>query len=133
MTISYDSDTGRVILPTGVFKGYSGHGQGLNNPLLEAAVGMGPIPSGEWEIVRWHDNYIDHHGHNKGPIVAELRPVGHNAHGRSGFLIHGDNSDMNHTASDGCIIAGPVIRTAWRKTGITRFSVKQEFPDALMA
>jgi hypothetical protein len=30
--------------------------------------------------------------------------------GRSGFLIHGDNAEMNHTASDGCIILSHDIR-----------------------
>lgn len=81
---------------------YSGHDLGLNNPDLEHEQGIGPIPCGMWKIIRW-DN---HHG-DKGPCVAILEPVGHNACGRSGFLIHGDNKEGNHSASHGCIIDGP--------------------------
>jgi len=37
-----------------------------------------------------------------------LTPMGHNALGRSGFMIHGNNVQNN--ASQGCIILGPAIR-----------------------
>jgi hypothetical protein len=38
--------------------------------------------------------------------------------GRSGFRIHGDNASANHTASDGCIIAGHAAdRTAIWNSG----------------
>jgi hypothetical protein len=37
-----------------------------------------------------------------------LTPVGHDAFGRDGFLIHGDN--LTHDASTGCIILPPEIR-----------------------
>ncbi len=93
---------------------YSGYGPGLNNPAMEAVPDIGPIPAGEWQIMVWHDHYED-----KGPCVAQLEPVGHNAHGRTGFLIHGDNAAQNHTASHGCIIAGPSIRAAMREAGDT--------------
>lgn len=88
---------------------YSGHGSGLNNPALEAMANVGPIPAGLWRIIEWLDHYED-----KGPIVARLEPVGHDAHKRSGFLIHGDNSLSNHSASHGCIIADHDLRTAMR-------------------
>ncbi len=39
-----------------------------------------------------------------------LDPVGHDALGRTDFRIHGDN--VNHDASHGCIILGPLIRRA---------------------
>lgn len=108
--ISHDGE------PVGV--GYSGHGGGLDNPAMEAVEGVGPIPAGAWRIVEWFDNY-----ENKGPCVARLAPIGHSAHGRTGFLIHGDNSAENHTASDGCIIAGPAIRQAMRASGDTELFV----------
>lgn len=97
---------------------YSGHGDGLNNPALEAAPNVGPIPAGAWRIVEWFDTY-----ENKGPCVARLEPVGHDAHGRSGFLCHGDNPQANNTASDGCIVAGPAIRHAMRDSGDTDLTV----------
>lgn len=117
--IDYQSQTGEISLDGGgINTGYSGHGAGLNNPEMENVVGVGPIPRGKWHIVRWDD----HHA-GKGPIVAVLEPVGHDAHGRSAFLIHGDNSAMNHTASHGCIIAARGIREALRASGETELVV----------
>ena len=92
--------------------GYSGFGTGLNDPGSEAVPDVGPIPRGKWKIVRWDETHAD-----KGPIVGVLEPVGHDAHGRSGFLIHGDNQDMDHTASHGCIILSRVLREDMRRSG----------------
>ena len=39
-----------------------------------------------------------------------LAPRGHRAHGRDGFMIHGDNPALNFSASQGCIILGLVLR-----------------------
>ena len=39
-----------------------------------------------------------------------LPAPGTNTHGRSGFLIHGDNVMKDKSASEGCIILGPKIR-----------------------
>lgn len=94
------------------FTAYSGFGEGLNDPMMEAIPDVGTIPRGEWEVTAWHDHYED-----KGPCVAQLSPVGHDAHGRSGFLCHGDNALANHTASHGCIIAAHDARQAWRDSG----------------
>lgn len=93
---------------------YSGHSAGLNNPALEATPDVGPIPAGQWRIVRWDDHHDD-----KGPVVAVLEPVGHDAHGRTRFLIHGDNALGNNSASHGCIVAGPAIRQTMRDSGYT--------------
>lgn len=82
--------------------GYSGAGEGRNNPALQAVANVGPIPQGSWRIGA---PYNDPH---KGPTVLPLAPVGHNALGRSGFLIHGDNT--THDASTGCIILAPTVR-----------------------
>ena len=90
---------------------YSGHGAGLNNPALEATPNIGPIPAGLWRIVQWFDTY-----ENKGPCVAQLDPVGWDALGRSGFLIHGVRVGDQNDSSDGCICAGLAIRTAMRNS-----------------
>lgn len=117
--IGYDQKTGHITLRnTLVGTGYSGHGVGLDNPDLETMANVGPIPRGEWRIMRWDDVHGD-----KGPIVAILAPMHHDAHGRSAFLIHGDNSAGNHSASHGCIIAGPEIRKALRASGETKLVV----------
>lgn len=117
--ISYDQKSGNIsIRNTFVGVGYSGFGPGLDNPDMEADADIGPIPAGKWEILRWDD----HHG-EKGPQVAVLAPVGHDAHGRSAFLIHGDNPQLNHTASHGCIVAGRSIRDALRASGEMELTV----------
>ena len=86
--------------------GYSGHGAGLNNPALEGDPGVGPIPAGPWRIgpAAAHPRL--------GPCVMALSPVGHDAHGRSAFFIHGDNAAADHGASHGCIILPRPIREA---------------------
>lgn len=119
MAIFYAQATGHIeINGSMIGVGYSGHESGLNNPDAEAIPDVGPIPRGEWRIARWDD----HHG-DKGPQVAVLEPVGHDAHGRSGFLIHGDNAALDHTASHGCVIAARTIRDALRASGESRLLV----------
>jgi hypothetical protein len=107
MTWTYDQSTGDLF-HNGQFvgTGYSGKGrtreQGRNNGQLEHQRGIGPIPRGRWRIGR-----SENHPHT-GPISIRLSPVGHEAHGRSGFLIHGNNAADD--ASTGCIIMARSIR-----------------------
>lgn len=82
--------------------GYSGRGSARNNGAMEHIANVGPIPRGKYKIGPAHDTL------RLGPIVFNLEPVGHDAHGRTLFRIHGDN--MAHDASHGCIIAGRSIR-----------------------
>jgi hypothetical protein len=105
---TYDQSTGDLLDPDGRFvgTGYSGAGRkladGRNNGKLEAEVGKGPIPRGLWRIgpSRTHPQL--------GPIAMPLTPVEHDAHGRSGFYIHGDNTAGD--ASHGCVILGRAFR-----------------------
>lgn len=106
MNFVYQQSTGRltrngVLLSTG----YSGHGDGLNNPAMQNIVGVGPLPQGMYTIQPPTQ-------HPKlGPIAMALLPHPDNImYGRSGFFMHGDNTAMNHTASDGCIIQPPTVR-----------------------
>jgi hypothetical protein len=39
-----------------------------------------------------------------------LSPIGHNAHGRTAFRIHGDSRLRPGTASEGCIVLPLAIR-----------------------
>lgn len=84
--------------------GYSGMGAGKNNPQFEATSCVGPIPSGRYSI-----GPAETHA-KKGPVVMRLTPVGHTAHGRTGFLIHGDSLRNPGEASEGCIILPRNIR-----------------------
>lgn len=121
MTWTYTQLRGQI-LNNGEFvgTGYSGYGVSKNNPDDEALQAEGPIPRGQWKIVRWDD----HHG-EKGPQVAVLEPVDHDAHGRSAFLIHGDSSEHPGQASHGCIIANREIRDQWRASGDTDILVTE--------
>ena len=105
---TYHSDTGLIESPTG-FKlgdGYSGNGAALNNPAMESIHNHGPIPRGAWTI----GEFFDDPG-GKGPVVAHLTPIeGTETFGRADFMIHGDNQALNHSASEGCIVAPRFIR-----------------------
>lgn len=117
--ITYSQVSGGISIDDeNIGTGYSGHGVGVDNPALEAMANVGPIPRGEWRILKWE---AVHPG--KGPIVAVLAPNKHDAHGRSGFLIHGDNDKLNHTGSHGCIVASRDIRKRLRDSGETILEV----------
>jgi hypothetical protein len=102
----YSQSSGNTLLnDQTVGKGYSGHGPGLCNPGMQHDPMTGPIPRGIYTI----GPSFDHPA--KGPVVMSLQPSPANSmFGRSGFLIHGDNSAGNHTASEGCIILANEIR-----------------------
>ena len=109
MSWTYSITTGRLSSEDGkvAATGYSGHGEGLNNRRMQSAKGVGPIPAGRYAI----SPAFDHP--EKGPCVMRLTPHPDNImYGRSGFMLHGDNPAMNHTASDGCIIQGHDTREA---------------------
>jgi len=104
----FQQTTGGVHNPAGtlVGYGYSGNGADLDNPAGQGDRGHRPIPQGMWRIGEFFDDLG-----GKGPIVAHLTPVDEaDALGRSGFMIHGDNRQLNHTASDGCIILSHDLR-----------------------
>jgi hypothetical protein len=87
---------------------YSGHGDGLNNPAMQAVRNVGPIPAGLWHIGRpvTPPNHL-------GPLAMPLTPEpGTDALGRDGFFIHGDNEAGNYTASDGCVVLPRAARWA---------------------
>ena len=91
-----------------VSRGYSGNGRGLNNPTMQAAQGVGPIPGGRWRIVG--EPYTSG---NTGPYTMVLQAeIGTNTFGRSDFRIHGDNQRLDRSASHGCIILPRAVRQA---------------------
>ena len=101
---TFSQSTGEL-LQNGKFEGtgYSGTGEGRNNPSMQDVPNVGPIPQGNYIIGEAYDD--DH----LGPCVMHLDAEDDtNTFGRSLFRIHGDN--VNHDASHGCIILGPSIR-----------------------
>jgi hypothetical protein len=108
MAWKYEQQTGRLTNPSGNFVGlgYSGRGEGLNNPAMQQVKDVGPIPRGKWSIGR----FVDDLG-GKGMIVAHLTPAPETeTYGRAGFMVHGDNKAANHTASEGCIVLWRLLR-----------------------
>lgn len=118
--IQYQISTGKVWIK-GVEQptlAYSGHGPGLNNPAMQSAHGIGPLPVGLWRITAWVDHPV------VGAMVSHLLPISvAKLYGRDGFFIHGDNKSANHTASDGCIIMDHTLRLAVRNSGDTQIRV----------
>ena len=98
-----------------VATGYSGTGTGRNNPALENARDVGPIPRGRYTIGPAHNTAT------RGPRVMSLTPEGHNALGRDGFLIHGDN--LRNDASTGCVILAPNVREQISSSGDNQLEV----------
>ena len=109
MIITYTySQTSGLIYRNGIFiyKGYSGIGEGLNNPLFESIKGKGPIPRGDYDIGPGFDA-------PQGVCTMRLIPrVFTNTYGRSGFEWHGDLLAFpgKYLASHGCIITIRSIR-----------------------
>jgi len=104
-TYLYVQSTGQLYRPNGslLAVGYSGHDRGRNIPEMQDQRDVGPIPCGLYTLGEV--------GNSKGPLTIRLIPDPLNEmHGRSGFLLHGDNKAANHTASEGCIIVGPIQR-----------------------
>ena len=101
---TYEQATGKLSHDgADVATGYSGAGDGKNNPADEAIQGVGPIPTGSYTIGQPYDTTTH------GPFVMRLTPAADNQmDGRSGFLMHGDNA--THTASQGCIIMPRNVR-----------------------
>jgi len=104
---TWDQSAGLLMRAGKSWRGYSGAGRGKNNPVMEAAVGVGPIPQGRWTIRGQHDSA------NTGPCTLVLTPDhGTQTFGRSEFRIHGDSIAHPGTASHGCIILPRAVRDA---------------------
>lgn len=102
----YDQSSG-LLTRSGVVvsRGYAGRGKGKNNPSMQAAVAVGPIPQGMWKITERYNSK------NVGPYALKLVPEkGTETFGRSGFRVHGDSIANPGTASRGCIVLPRKIR-----------------------
>lgn len=106
MTWTYQQSTGQLShggAPVAV--GYSGAGDGKNNPAMQDVHNVGPIPVGRYTIGEPCDTQTH------GPYVLRLTPdEGNEMCGRAGMLIHGDSVAHPGTASQGCIIMARAVR-----------------------
>ena len=93
-----------------VSTGYSGSGEGKNNPAMQQIHDVGPIPRGIWHI--GEPKCVDSVGPH-GPFVLPLTAAdGTETFGRSGFLCHGDSYGHPGQASHGCIVLNRHVREA---------------------
>ena len=106
MTWKYEQSTGELTRNSRhVAVGYSGAGDGKNNPDMQDVHNVGPIPRGTYTVCAPSDT------ETHGPYVLGLAPsASNNMCGRSGFLIHGDSKEHPGAASQGCIILPRAIR-----------------------
>jgi hypothetical protein len=109
MSWRYFQSTGNLFDPAGAIEcvGYSGHGEGLNNPAFQNVPCVGPLPQGAYSIGEPFDD--PEHGR----YCLRLEPLeGTETFGRTGFLCHGDkiSAPGQHKASLGCLIADLIAR-----------------------
>ena len=115
----YHQQTGKLTLDgKEVAIGYSGKGAGKNNPDKEAEKSVGPIPRGLYKIGSSRE-------YKKMPNCFNLTPDGHDAHGRTEFMIHGDSKAAPGIASEGCIILSAGIRRKIADSGIRQLRVEK--------
>ena len=88
-----------------VATGYSGAPGHINATTSEGLRSKGPIPRGLWRM------FFVYQRHSRlGPVAIALKPEGHNALGRSDFMIHADSIKRPGSASQGCIILPHAVR-----------------------
>ncbi|MDG6094276.1 DUF2778 domain-containing protein [Acetobacter sp. AN02] len=85
--------------------GYSGTGRGENRPDMDAVRNTGPAPKGVYLITQPFTHP------ETGPDTMRLVPQrSTNAHGRDGFMIHGDYVGHEGQVSHGGLVFGRSIR-----------------------
>ncbi len=122
---TYAQKTGELLQDgESVATGYSGAGDGKNNPAMESVPNVGPIPQGDWTIAGPPFDTANH-----GPYVLKLKPTADTpTFGRSGFLLHGDSIESPGCASHGCVIMPRPTREQVWNSGDRDLKVVEEAP-----
>lgn len=123
MPWTYEQTTGRLLSPAGkvIAAGYSGAGDGKNNPTEENIQNVGPIPCGFYDIQEPVDS--PRHGKFAMPLLPDAENF---MFGRNEFLIHGDSVERPGEASEGCIILPRFAREQIWNSGDHRLQVVKE-------
>lgn len=112
---SFNSTIGRLFHDNvAIAFGYSGAGEGKNNPALQSVKNIGPCPRGKFRLEPIEDlkgNLIDYE-EKKAPVFRLVPDPDNVMYGRSGFLLHGDSIEKPGTASEGCVIEDHATRVA---------------------
>ena len=103
MNLNYDQVTGHITNDEGklLATGWSGNGDGKNNPAMQDVHSVGPLPQGVYKVCEWE---YEHNG--LGHDVVAILQVEGETFGRDGFFIHGPaiNSEHYGQESKGCIV-----------------------------
>jgi len=108
----FEISSGKVFDPVGTLAGlgYAGGNKGqdpagVNNPADESLKDIGPLPEGRYAF----GEPVEHS--QLGPFAIPLIPdPGNEMYGRGSFYIHGDTADLDHSASEGCLILARNVR-----------------------
>lgn len=114
MPWTFEIRTGKFYDPSGEFvsSAYAGgnvgkNPDGVNNPDDEGLKNIGPLPEGLYTC----GEPVEHS--KLGAFAIPLHPDPSNdMQGRGDFYLHGDTAALNHSASEGCIIAPRPTRNA---------------------
>ena len=92
--------------PTYLGTAYAGNGACVNDASMTWVKEHGPLPVGRYFIGAPQDR-----PGSVGVFALPLEPdPANDMMGRGSFWIHGDNPAMDHSASDGCVVAARAIR-----------------------
>ena len=111
-TYIYDQRTGELSPAPGgklIATGYSGYGEGKNNPALQYLPDVGPIPRGMYLMGMARTDA------ELGPVAIPLGACnGTETFGRCGFFMHGDDIRHPGCGSHGCVIMPRIVREMMR-------------------
>lgn len=101
LTLTYSQSTGALVdADKGVVaQGWSGCGEGKNNPAMQEVHSVGPLPRGLYDLGPWEPFHP-----GLGPLVCRLIQVEGETHGRDEFFIHGASMAHYGEESKGCIV-----------------------------
>ena len=116
--LTYSQSTG-IMTRDGAFlaKGWSGNGDGKNNPDMQDVHDVGPLPRGLYSVGEWGM-------HDVGPISAPLTQISGETFGRSAFYIHGPSLPAHYgQESKGCIVIPRPMRLLVQASGEKQLEV----------
>jgi hypothetical protein len=108
---TFDQSAGTMTRAGTTFHGYAGHEAGKNNPALQDAKGIGPLPRGTYRMTGIGNSP------NTGPNTITLVQTSGDTCGRGDFRIHGDSLAHPGAASHGCVVLPPAARIAIWNSG----------------
>lgn len=102
--------------------GYSGHGEGVNNPSMQHVPNIGPVPQGSYTMGP-QQNIVTRSGRRLPGAMRLIPNPANQMHGRSGFLLHGPRENDQRNSSNGCPIFNREIRNQMGNSGDNCFEV----------